>query len=229
MVYAVREWLRRTSPQIGFQEAAEPQHGTRLSSFLGKIINFMNSLLEQLKGGDRRSVRGVSEVVRQVMADPGLFPVLFAGMVDPDPLVRMRSADAIEKITAAQSEYLGPYKKRLIRLAELSEQQEVRWHLAQLLSRLELNGPERRQVVDIMSVYLKGKSKIVKTFSMQTLADIAAQDPELRGSIVKQLVKLTRTGSPAMKSRGRKLLKRLRQPQSGHKLRIRGEDQTAGK
>jgi len=66
-----------------------------------------------------------------------------------------------------------------------------------------------------MSVYLKDKSKIVKMFSMQTLADIAAQDPELRGSIVKQLVKLTRTGSPAMKSRGRKLLERLRQARNG--------------
>jgi len=114
MVDSVREWLQRTSLQLGCQEAAEPQRGTRLNSFLGKIIDFMNSLLQQLKGGDRRSIRGVSEVVRQVMADPGLFPVLFAGMVDPDPLVRMRSADAIEKITASQSEYLGPYKKRLI-------------------------------------------------------------------------------------------------------------------
>jgi hypothetical protein len=172
----------------------------------------LNTLLQQLEGGDRRSIRGVPEVVDQVLADPGLFPALFDGMSNLDPLIRMRSSDAIEKITASRPEYLVPYKKRLIQLAAASEQQEVRWHLAQLLSRLEFNGLERRRVMEIMSEYLKDKSKIVKTFSMQTLADIAAQDPELRSSIVKRLAKLTRTGSPAMKNRGRKLLERLQQP-----------------
>jgi hypothetical protein len=44
---------------------------------------------------------------------------------------------------------------------------------------------------------------------MQALADIAAQDDALRPAIVAQLEALTRTGSPAMQSRGRKLLARL--------------------
>jgi hypothetical protein len=41
---------------------------------------------------------------------------------------------------------------------------------------------------------------------MQAWAEIAAQDYQLRAPIVARLKKLTRTGSPAMKSRGRKLL-----------------------
>ena len=41
------------------------------------------------------------------------------------------------------------------------------------------------------------------------LADIAEKDADLRPSIVVQLQELTRTGSPAMQSRGRKLLARL--------------------
>jgi hypothetical protein len=44
---------------------------------------------------------------------------------------------------------------------------------------------------------------------MQTLADIASRDAELRGPILEQLEQLTRTGSPAMQSRGRNLLERL--------------------
>jgi hypothetical protein len=103
----------------------------------------MKVLLRQLKGGDRRSIRGVPQVVDQVMADPSLFPAVFDGMANADPLVRMRCSDAIEKITAGRPEYLGPYKRRLIGLAAKAEQQEVRWHLAQLLSRLELSAPER--------------------------------------------------------------------------------------
>jgi hypothetical protein len=175
----------------------------------------MKSPMQHLKGGDRRSIRGVATVVDLVMADLSLFPTLFAGMTDPDPLVGMRCADAIEKITAHHPEYSAPYKKRLIRLAGTAQQQDVRWHLAQLLSRVELNGPERRRVVEIMSEYLTDTSKIVKTFSMQTLADIAGQDAGLRGPIVARLRRLTRTGSPAMKSRGRKLLACLTR-QRGH-------------
>jgi hypothetical protein len=49
----------------------------------------------------------------------------------------------------------------------------------------------------------------VKTFSMQALADIAAQDESLRRPVIEQLEKLTQTGSPAMRSRGRKLLRKM--------------------
>ncbi|MCL4744447.1 MAG: hypothetical protein KJZ83_03425 [Burkholderiaceae bacterium] len=151
----------------------------------------------------------------QVIADPVLFAVVFDGMRDADPLVRMRCADAVEKITAAHPEYLAPYKKRVMRLVAVAEQKEVRWHLAQLLSRFEFDAPERRQVVEMLTEYLTDTSRIVKTFAMQALADIAAQDSDLRAPIIERLGKLSRTGSPAMKSRGRKLLARLKQPQSG--------------
>jgi len=172
----------------------------------------MKDVLGQLKGGDRRSIRGVPEVVDQVMANPVLFPVVFDGMTDADLLVRMRCADAVEKITAVRPDYLAPYKKRVLRLAAIAEQQEVRWHLAQLLSRLKLNATERRQAVDVLTKYLTDSSRIVKTFSMQALADIAIQDPELRAPIMERLKRLTRTGGPAMKSRGRRLLARLSEP-----------------
>jgi hypothetical protein len=56
---------------------------------------------------------------------------------------------------------------------------------------------------------MKNVKTIVKTFAMQTVADIAADDSRLRGPIVARLGRLTRTRSPAMKSRGRKLLARL--------------------
>jgi hypothetical protein len=180
----------------------------------------MKNLLAQLKGGDRRSVRGVREVVDQVMAKPDLFPVLMGGMTDPDPLIRMRCADAVEKISAVRPEYLTPYKKEVIRLAGIAEQQEVRWHVAQLLSRLDLSWTERRRAVVILKEYLSDNSRIVKTFAMQALADIAVVDTELRPPIVKLLKRLTQAGSPAMKSRGRKLLVRLRNEAAAEKQRL---------
>ena len=66
----------------------------------------MACVLHKLAGGDRRSVGRVGEVVQDVLADPDLFDTLFRGMVDQDPVIRMRSADAVEKITAVRPEYL---------------------------------------------------------------------------------------------------------------------------
>ena len=166
-------------------------------------------ILKKLSGGDRRSIGRVSEVVADVLDDHTLFETVFCAMLGDDPVVRMRAADAIEKITARRPEYLQPHKTKLIQQVAKIEQQEVRWHVAQLVPRLELSEVERAVVVEILLGYLSDKSKIVKTFSMQALADLAEHDASLRSQVIPLLEELTRTGSPAMKSRGRKLLERL--------------------
>ncbi len=170
----------------------------------------MDSLLRPLQGGDRRSIGAAAAVVDQIMADPGKFAVLVDGMSDPDPLIRMRCSDVSEKVTARRPELLFPYKRRLIELARVAEQQEVRWHLAQMIPRLSLTPSERSGVLAILTEYLKDESRIVKTMSMQALADLALQEPRLHRPVLKLLEELTRTGSPAMRSRGRKLLRELR-------------------
>ena len=170
----------------------------------------MHPLLQKLAGTDRRSIGKTNEIVTAVLADPGLFAALFNGILNDDPVLRMRCADAVEKITAVHPEFLRPYKKQLIQHVAKIEQQEVRWHVAQLFSRLKCTPKERRAVVEILEEYLKDKSKIVKTFSMQVLADLAEYDETLRLFSIRQLEKLTRTGSPAMKARGRKLLAKLK-------------------
>jgi len=47
---------------------------------------------------------------------------------------------------------------------------------------------------------------------MQALADLAERDQQIRRWVLPLLAELTRTGTPAMRSRGRKLLARLEQP-----------------
>lgn len=177
----------------------------------------MKHILRYLDGGDRRSIRGVPEVVHLVLGEPSLFSAVFDGILGVEPVNRMRCADAIEKITRARPEYLQPYKKQLLQLAVTEEQPEVRWHLAQLVPRLHLSKRERRQAVEVLNRYLTDRSRIVKTFAMQGLADIAARDPLLRGPILERLRELTRIGSPAMRSRGRKLLAQLDEPPGGQK------------
>ena len=166
----------------------------------------MKPLLKRLSGGDRRSIGNSLDVAADVLANPKLFPDLFNGMLSDDPIIRMRAADAAEKVTVHNPILLKPLKKKLLTRVALIDQQEVRWHAAQLFSRVEWTRAERLRIIAILQDYLKDKSSIVRTFAMQALGDIAMKDVKLRKSIVKQLRELTESGTPAMKARGKRLL-----------------------
>lgn len=170
----------------------------------------MDNVLRKLEGGDRRSIGRVKEVVEDVVNDPSLFGAIFNGMLSNDPVIRMRSADAVEKITLKHPEYLQPYKKRLIQRVAKSKQQEVRWHAGQMFPRLDLSEKESKIIVEILLDYLDDKNKIVKTFSMQALADLAEKNASLRSQVISILQELSKTGSAAIKNRRQKLLKKWR-------------------
>jgi hypothetical protein len=172
----------------------------------------MHPLLTRLSSPDRRTITGVPHVVAAITADPTLFPILLTGLDSNDPALRMRAADSAEKISVKHPQLLRPHKRKLIAIATETQQQEVRWHLALILTRIQLTSKERTKVVALLQTYLTDKSSIVKTFAMQALADFALQDPTLRPSIVTQLESLTRTGTPAMRARGRKLLATVNKP-----------------
>lgn len=166
-------------------------------------------LLGKLTGGDRRSIGRANEVVAEVLHDPSLFGLLFDGLDNQDPLVRMRAADALEKITVKHPEWLKPYKKRLLAIAVIADQQEVRWHMAQMLPRLSLTPIERREAARVVKGYLSDTSSIVKTCALQALAELSGNDENFREEVVGLLQNAIRTGTPAMKSRGRKLLEQF--------------------
>ncbi len=169
----------------------------------------LNDILEKLSGGDRRSIGRVDEVLADVRRNPELFEQVVEGLLNDDPLIRMRSADAIEKLTRDDPERLRPFRDMLLGRVAAIEQQEVRWHVAQMIPRLDLTTDEVARAKDILVGYLADDSKIVKTEAMQALAVLAARDPGLRPEVIEHLRELTRTGSPAMRSRGRKLLAQL--------------------
>lgn len=171
----------------------------------------MANILSKLRGGDRRSIGKVSEVVAAVQKKPDLFKDLVTGLFDEDPVVCMRAADAMEKISLDNPQSLQPFKTELIRLAQQTQQQELRWHTAQMIPRLKLTSKETATVTDIFFEYLNDKSKIVVTFAMQALSDLALKRAEASARVLRAIEKLSRTGSPAIQSRGKKLLLKLKQ------------------
>ena len=167
------------------------------------------NILTLLEGGDRRSIGRAGQVVAKVSDDPKLFRALIAGLWSDDPLVRMRSADAVEKVTRKHHELLQPFKKELLGLMTETQEQELRWHLAAMVPRLTMNPRERQAAIASLSLYLKDRSSIVKTFALQGLADLAQGEPSMRPKVIETLREATRSGTPAMKARSRKLMLQL--------------------
>jgi hypothetical protein len=176
----------------------------------------MHPLLEKLRGGGRRSIGRANEVARQVLRTPALLGDLFRGMLSSDPIVRMRAADAAEKVTAERPELLQRYKKRLLHEIASIDQQEVRWHVAQMIPRLNLTPGERAVAVKILFGYLALKSKIVRTFALQALVSLSANDPALRRKVLAIVRDVAQNGAPALKARGKKLLEQLRSVTTAH-------------
>ncbi len=167
------------------------------------------TILSLLTGGDRRSIGRSDEVAALVAKKPRLFSELMQGLRSEDPLVRMRAADAAEKVTRIDAALLRPYKKQLLGLLAEAEEQELRWHIAAIVPRLPLSAAERRVASGVLRRYLEDRSSIVRTFALQGLADLAKDDAEMRVEVIEVLREACRNGTPAMKARGRKLLGRF--------------------
>jgi|SRR5580693_7316165 hypothetical protein len=167
-------------------------------------------LKDLLSGGDRRSLGRSSEAEKIVLRQPQRFAELIQCMWSDNPVVRMRAADAAEKVTVERPELLHPHKQELLGLLAETEQIELRWHLALMVPRLELRARERERATATLQRYLEDRSSIVKTCAMQGLADLVRHDASLQDTVKHILEESLRTGTAAMKARARKLLKKLK-------------------
>ncbi|UTT43719.1 hypothetical protein [Exiguobacterium aurantiacum] len=165
---------------------------------------------EVLSGGDLRSVGHVDEVVAYVGNDPDRFNELRTGLTDDRPVVRMRSADAIEKVTRRHPKLLQAHQASLFEQLQIATQQEVRWHLAQLMPRLMWTEDEAADIVHVLTDWIDTEtSAIVIVNALQAMFDLSAVYPRFRFELKALLETQLETGSPAVKSRAKKLLHKL--------------------
>jgi hypothetical protein len=78
-----------------------------------------------------------------------------------------------------------------------------------MVPRIPLTVAECRRVAGILESCLEDRSSIVKTCALQGLADLARQDASLLPEVIDLLRVHSRSGTPAMRARGRMLLKQL--------------------
>ena len=136
---------------------------------------------------------------------------LIAALKHEDAAVRMRAADVAEKISVQHPEWFQAYAGRLLALAETTEQQEIRWHMAQMFPRLKLAPPRRRRAVAALFKYLDDRSRIVQVSAITALVDLSLEEPALRRRVTPLVLRAARSEAPSVRARAKKLLARLSQ------------------
>ncbi|WP_214760370.1 hypothetical protein [Exiguobacterium sp. s146] len=165
---------------------------------------------ELLNGGDLRSIGHVDEVVEFVGNDQDRFNELMTGLTDDRPVVRMRSADAIEKLTRRHPELLHAHQTTLFQQLHTTPQQEVRWHLAQLMPRMTWTEEEASDIAHVLTDWITAEtSSIVIVNALQAMFDLSVVHPQHRDELKALLETQLDAGSPAVKRRSKKLLQKL--------------------
>jgi hypothetical protein len=174
-------------------------------------------------GRNRLSSGRTAEVIDLVRAHPRKAAQLLECLWDEDPGVAMRAADALEKLSRNHPSLLSSWKAPLLGLLAQATENKLRWSLAATIPRLELTIPECRRVARTLQSWLEDTSSIVKTCALQGLADLTSQDPSLQPVVLDLLRIHSRSGTPAMRARGRMLLRQL---EDSDKQALKSQSQT---
>ncbi len=169
----------------------------------------MHPILKKLEGGDRRSTGKADEVADQLCRSPDLIGVVLEGVLDPDIVVAMRATDAVEKATRKNWGALEAHRAMILGPMAEVQIQEVRWHWAQLVSRIELTSKELAGVVPRLEKSLTGKSRILRVNCLQGLTNLALRHPEIRPKVESLVVSALDSESPAVRARARMLVVQL--------------------
>ena len=164
-----------------------------------------------LSGGDPRSLHGVEQVIAAALADPGALEALFECLFCDDAVVRMRAGDALEKIARIRPELLAPFTRLLSDVADV-DQPSIQWHLAQILTEIELTPQQRPAAIAILKRNVERyEDWIVLNLTLQALAHFARDDPALLRELVPILRRHQADTRKSVAKRATRLLAQLQQ------------------
>lgn len=166
----------------------------------------MDIFEEYLKGGDLRSIGSVEKLV-PLIKDQNGFDELFEYLCSEDRLIVMRAIDAVEKITIEHPEYLKPHTHEIIEFLNTADNKEFKWHLAQMVIRLDFSPEELETVCNRLTNWSKDKkeSKIVRVNSIQALFDLAKKYEDLDKNFRSIIQEVEKENVPSLNARIRQL------------------------
>ena len=167
-----------------------------------------NDIARLLIGSDLRTIKQNDTVIRSVN-DQKSFDELFKLIFHHERTLVMRAADAVEKLTVKHSEYLRTHKSELLRALKSADHKELKWHIAQLITRVDLTSKELDHVWHTLTHWTQNKneSKIVRVNSLQGLFDLSRQNPEFKNDFDKTLASIEHQKIPSIQARIRRIRK----------------------
>lgn len=123
-------------------------------------------------GGHANSLGRVNDVIACVLADKHRLQELYDCLFNEDAWVRMRAADALEKICREHADWLLPYIDRIAKDLAASQQPSIQWHIAQIYRQVSLTPKQKRSAIHWLADLLSSKDIdwIVAANAMDTLA-----------------------------------------------------------
>lgn len=159
-----------------------------------------------LLGKDLRTIRQNSIVVQSVQ-DQQTFDELFSLVFHHERPLVMRAVDAVEKLTSKHPEFLKPHKSQLLSVLKSADHKELKWHIAQLIPRVDLSEDELQKVWHTLAYWVQNKneSKIVRVNALQGLFDLSKANPELKAELNNIIADAEHEMIPSLQARIRKI------------------------
>ena len=164
--------------------------------------NIFNSLLKE---GDLRTTGNVKEVLSLIKSQKD-FDELFKLLFSNERTVVMRAADAIEKVSINDPVLLQKHKAEILKLLFEARNIELKWHIAQLIPRLQLNKSEYSKAWNQLFSWTmdKSESRITRVNSMEALFRMSERNPGYGKLLPGIIAFLKREKIPSLLARIRK-------------------------
>jgi len=170
-----------------------------------------NTFIKLLLRKDLRTVKQ-NDMVVQSVRDQRNFDELFTLVFHRERPLVMRAIDAIEKITREDPFYLLRHKTQLLHVLKSADHKELKWHVAQLISRIPLSDDELKDVWHVLDYWARNvnESKITRVNALQGLFDLSMAHPEFKEKIGSTIAAIDRENIPSLQVRIARLKKKLR-------------------
>jgi len=170
----------------------------------------MPKLRDVLSGGTRTSVGEADQVIGKLLKAPAGLTEIYTLFLDEDPVVAMRASYVAMRVAEQKPESVRPFAKDLLKNLELYTQQEIRWHIPQLLVHLDLTKAQKKRAYGVIMDWAEtDKSKIVGYYGFQAAADFAETDEGLLQDFIPRIRKANKTGAKSIQNRCKKIAKQL--------------------
>ncbi|HSR54381.1 MAG TPA: hypothetical protein VLV83_26450 [Acidobacteriota bacterium] len=170
----------------------------------------MKPIIERLgQDADLRTLGPARELAEEVVQQPEMLEEVIEAFLSDDKVLRSRAGHILKKAARECPEEVQPYKQILIEEASGIQQMHVREAFTVSVMKLDLSPNDIPQLFEIFLSYLQDRASVVRTVAMQGLVELCELEPRYYPRVTPLIERLTRTGSAAMRARGRHLLKRL--------------------